>query len=119
MHYQFAQKIHACTDPHDPPALVNDRARDVVDLLLLRVLTETTGHPSPTEIRAAVEDVFAARLVEAEATDAPSRSWTTRLTVHPHWEPSFAKAAGSAGLTITLADAVAQVNAWLDLIEHA
>jgi hypothetical protein len=119
MHYQVAQKIHACTDPHDPPAFVNDRARDVVDLLLLRILTETAGHPSPTEIRAAVEDVFAARLVEAEATDAPSRTWPTRLTVHPHWGPSFAKAADSAGLTITLGDAVAQVDAWLDLIEHA
>jgi hypothetical protein len=41
------------------------------------------------------------------------------LTVHPHWGLSFAKAADSAGLTITLTEAVAQVNAWLDLIEHA
>lgn len=35
-------KVHASTDPHAPPAFVNDRARDVVDLLLLRDLTETT-----------------------------------------------------------------------------
>jgi hypothetical protein len=35
------------------------------------------------------------------------------------WGPSFAKAADSAGLTISLAGAVAQVNAWLELIEHA
>jgi hypothetical protein len=41
------------------------------------------------------------------------------LTVHPHWVPSFAKAADSAGLTMTLTDAVEQVNAWLDLIEHS
>jgi hypothetical protein len=40
------------------------------------------------------------------------------LTVHPHWGPSFGKAAESAGLTITLADAVDHVNAWLDLIEN-
>lgn len=26
MAYQIAQKVHACTDPHDPPASVNDRA---------------------------------------------------------------------------------------------
>jgi len=70
MRYQIAQKVHASTDPHDPPAFVNDRARDVVDLLLVRTLTETTGHPSSTEIRAAVEDIFAARAAEAEATDA-------------------------------------------------
>ena len=33
MSYQIAQKVHACTDPHDPPAFVNNRARDVVDLV--------------------------------------------------------------------------------------
>jgi hypothetical protein len=118
MRYQIAQKVHASTDPYDPPTFVNDRARDVVDLLLLRTLTEK-GQPSLTEIRTAVEDIFAARAAEAEATDGPSRSWPARLTVHPHWGPSFAKAADSAGLTITLADAVPQVNAWLDLIEHS
>jgi hypothetical protein len=26
---------HACTDPHDSPASINDRPRDVVDVLLL------------------------------------------------------------------------------------
>lgn len=119
LHYQIAQKVHASTDPHDLPAFVNDRARDVVDLLLLRALAETTGDPSLTELRAAVEDTFAARAAEAEATDASSRRWPARLTVHPHWGPSFAKAADSAGLTMTLADAVEQVNAWLDRIERS
>jgi hypothetical protein len=119
MRYQIAQKVHAASDPHNPPTVVNDRARDVVDLLLLRTLTETTGHPSLREIRTAVEDVFAARAAEAQATDTPPRTWPAGLTVHPHWGPSFAKAADSAGLTITLAAAVAQVNAWLDLIDHA
>lgn len=38
MRFQIAQKIHAVTTPHDPPEFVNDRARDVVDLLLLREL---------------------------------------------------------------------------------
>lgn len=46
MGYQIAQKVHACTDPHDPPRLINDRARDVVDLLLLRDLVASTGQPS-------------------------------------------------------------------------
>lgn len=119
MRYQIAQKVHASTDPHNPPAFVNDRARDVVDLLLLRTLTRTTGHPSLTEIRAAVVDIFAVRAAEAQATDAPSRTWPARLTAHPHWEPSFANAADSAGLSITLAAAVGQVNAWLDLMDDA
>ena len=90
-----------------------------MDLLLLRTLTETTAHPSSTEIRAAVEDIFAARAAEAVATDALPRTWPARLSAHRHWGPSFAKAADSAGLTIELADAVAQVNSWLDLIEQA
>lgn len=119
MRYQIAQKIHAVTDPHDPPAFVNDRARDVVDLLLVRVSAETTGRPSLTDIRAAVEDIFAARAGEAMASGTRSRNWPARLTAHPHWGASFVKAAESAGLTTTLADAVARVNAWLDLIERA
>jgi hypothetical protein len=35
LRFQIAQKLHACTDPHDSPASINDRPRDVVDLLLL------------------------------------------------------------------------------------
>lgn len=119
MRYQIAQKIHASSDPHDPPAYLNDRARDVVDLLLLRDLIDTTGHPLLAEVCTAVEDVFTARAVEGEATGASPRTWPTILTAHPHWEPSFAKAAESAGVTVTLAEAVMQVNAWLERIEQA
>lgn len=118
MAYQIAQKIHACTDPHDPPAFVNDRARDVIDLLLLRDLIETTQHPTRGEVRSAVEDVFTARAAEAAAVGVTHRTWPARSTAHPHWGSSFVSAAGSAGLTISLADAVDQLNAWLDLIEH-
>lgn len=35
MSYQIARKIHAATDPHDPPEYVNNRPRYVVDLVLL------------------------------------------------------------------------------------
>jgi len=34
LRFQIAQKLHACSDPHDPPEATNDRARDIVDLLL-------------------------------------------------------------------------------------
>lgn len=119
MRYQIAQKVHASTDPHDPPVFVNDRARDVVDLLLLRDLIDATGMPTLTDIRIAVEDVFAVRAVEAETAGASPRTWPTRLTAHTHWGPSFARAAESAGLTVNLTDAVAQVNNWLERIDHA
>lgn len=118
MAYQIAQKIHACTDPHDPPAFVNDRARDVVDLLLLRELVETAQNPSLGEVRAAISDVFTARAAEAAAAGARPRTWPARCTAYPHWESSFASAAESAGLAVTLGGAIDQLNAWLDLLER-
>ena len=45
LRFQIAQKLHAVSDPHDPPAAINDRPRDVVDLLLLRDLVAETGKP--------------------------------------------------------------------------
>lgn len=119
MAYQIAQKVHACTDPHDPPASVNDRARDVVDLLLLRDLIIATGQPTLSDVRTAIEDVFTARATDANAVGAPIRTWPTSSTAYPHWERSFAGAAESAGLTVALVDAVDQLNVWLDLIAHA
>jgi hypothetical protein len=100
MAYQIAQKVHACTDPHDPPASVNDRARDVVDLLLLRDLIDATQHPTLSEVRAAIEDIFTTRATETRTVGAAPRTWPTRGTAHAHWGPSFARAADSAGLTI-------------------
>lgn len=119
MRYQIAQKVHASTDPHDPPALINDRARDAVDLLLLRDLIETSGQPTLAEVRASIEDVFTTRALETEAAGGSPRIWPARLTAHAHWGASFDKAAESAGLSATLADAVAGVNAWLERVERA
>src|ERR1035437_2970692 len=64
LRFQIAQKLHACTDPHDPPASINDRPRDVVDLLLLRHLVRTEGRPTLLELRVAAEAIFAARAVD-------------------------------------------------------
>lgn len=119
MSYQIAQKIHACTDPHDPPAFVNDRARDVIDLLLLRELVESTQYPTLGEVWSAVEDVFASRAAEAAAVGVTPRSWPARGIAHSHWGTSFAGAAESAGRMVSLADAIGQLNDWLELIEHA
>lgn len=119
MSYQIAQKIHACTDPHSPPVYINDRARDVVDLLLLRDLVRATGNPSPAEIRRAIEDVFAARAAEAKIAGVQPRAWPATVTAHPHWDTSFARAAESATVDLTLTDAVGQLAHWLDEIARA
>ena len=116
MSYQIAQKVHAASDPHDPPQFVNNRARDVVDLLLLKELAETTGSPSNTEIVSAIVDIFAARGREAEELGRPVRTWPSCINAHAHWGADYAAAAESVGVSVDLVDAVEQLNTWLDLL---
>ena len=116
MSYQIAQKVHACTDPHDPPAFVNNRARDVVDLVLLKGLAEETGSPDVAEIRLAAEDIFAVRAAEARQLGHLERGLPATVVAYPHWRTDYESAAKSAGLELGLEDAVAVVNSWLRAI---
>lgn len=115
MRYQVAQKIHACSDPHDPPTFVNDRARDVVDLLLLRDLAEIGDDPAA--VRGAVLDIFDARARDAQTLGRAERTWPCAVIPHPHWAADFNRAAADAQLILTLEQAVAELNAWLSLID--
>lgn len=117
MRYQIAQKIHAVTDPHEPPTFQNDRARDVVDLLLLRDLVREAGAPTDAEIKPAVLDIFAARARDAIALGWLPREWPAPISAHPHWEVSFARAAASAGVVLSLTAAVVEANRWLQEID--
>jgi hypothetical protein len=119
MRYQITQKLHASTDPHDPPQSVNDRARDAVDLLLLKDLVEDAGTPTLVDIRAAASDVFVARATEAKALGRPPRVWPPRLTAHPHWVDDYAKAAESAHVQVQLSDAIDILNTWIEQIDQA
>ena len=75
MRFQIAQKLHAVSDPHEPPDSIDDRARDIVDLLLLRELAAITGSPTYGEIRSAAVALFQARADEAvELGRSASRS---------------------------------------------
>jgi hypothetical protein len=118
MSYQIAQKIHAASDPHNPPELINNRARDVVDLLLLKELVNTTGVPTSKEIATAVVDIFLARGAEAAELGRPTRVWPTHIVVHPHWDVDYVAAAKSVGITVELSDAVEKLNIWLDLLSE-
>ncbi|UIK88306.1 nucleotidyl transferase AbiEii/AbiGii toxin family protein [Arthrobacter polaris] len=119
LRYQIAQKIHAASDPHDPPRFENDRARDVVDLLLLRELCEVSGSPSNAEIRDAVLDVFNVRAKEAIETNGIPRPWPVAITAHQHWTASYNSAAKSADVPLSLPEAVENTNGWLKLIDDA
>lgn len=116
--YQIAQKIHAATEPHDPPVFRNERPRDVVDLVLLKDLAERTGFPCVSDMYAAICDTFSSRGREAEELGRPIRVWPARITAHPHWRVDFAAAAGSAWLDMSLEEAVDVVNAWLVEIDE-
>ncbi|MDR1512580.1 MAG: nucleotidyl transferase AbiEii/AbiGii toxin family protein [Propionibacteriaceae bacterium] len=113
MRFQIAQKLHAASDPHDPPVSVNDRARDVPDLLLSRDLADFAGTPTLAEIKGAGMAVFESRAAEAAQLGFPAREWPPVLAAYPHWEDDYRRAAESAGITLTLQDAVAEANAWI------
>lgn len=116
MSYQIAQKIHAVSDPHDPPRLINDRSRDLIDLLLLRDLVEQSGTPTPEEIARAIRDIFAVRAAEAQETGQVPRAWPAQLVAYPHWETSYATEAADSGLDIPLTQCVAELNHWINQI---
>lgn len=110
-------EFHAVSDPHEPPDAINDRARDVVDLLLLRNLTASSGNPTLAEIRQAAMAVFAARTDEAAQLGLATRDWPPTLVAHPHWVDDFARAATSGGVGLSLDEAAAEVNAWIKQVE--
>ncbi|BBZ52729.1 nucleotidyl transferase AbiEii/AbiGii toxin family protein [Mycobacterium heidelbergense] len=118
MRFQIAQKIHAVSDPHDPPDSINDRARDVVDLLLLRDLAAEARSPTLAEIHAAAAALFQARADEAYQLGLPERAWPPTVVGHTHWDADYKRAAASAGLQLSLDAAVSAVNAWIGQIDN-
>lgn len=119
MRFQIAQKLHAVSDPHKPPDSINDRARDVVDLLLLRDLAVATGNPTPVQLREAGAAVFEARAAEAAELGRPMRAWPPTVVAQGHWGADFARAAVSSGIASNLDDAIVAVNAWISEIDGA
>ncbi|MDR3307576.1 MAG: nucleotidyl transferase AbiEii/AbiGii toxin family protein [Coriobacteriales bacterium] len=117
MRYQIAQKVHSATDPHNPPEYVNNRPRDVVDLILIRDLVKAVDSPANAEIREAIVDVFAVRAVEAQKLNRLTRTWPARLSVLSNWEIDYRAAAEKVGITLSVEEAVAEVNTWLDEID--
>lgn len=119
MRFQIAQKMHAVSDPHEPPTATNDRARDVVDLALLRDLAAVTGSPTLLEIKIAGSSLFESRAHESEQLGLPTRSWPPIVKGHAHWSDDYARAAKSAGIDLSLDEAVAVVNAWIDEVDRS
>lgn len=104
--YQVAQKIHACTEPN-PGGKPNPRARDLVDLLLLRELV--TDH---RQAREACLEVFTVRGVHG---------WPPALTVQPAWDAIYRQAAEGLDQYVPrdVADAADQVRDFIASIDAA
>lgn len=115
MAYQVAQKTHACTDPDEPPEFINDRVRDVVDLLLIKHNFYPEG---PTAaLKAACVDVFEARATEATALGLTARHWPPQIVANDEWARAYPSLALPVGVTLSLEEALAEVNSWITQIE--
>lgn len=119
LRYQVSQKLHACTDPHDPPAEVNDRARDLADLVLLRSLIVEEDAPTPAQLREACLALFEARAQDAAILGRTPRTWPCEVSIHPHWLTDFDRAAEDAGITVQITEARALINEWISEIDCA
>ena len=117
--FQIAQKLHACTDPHQPPTEPNDRARDVADLLLLRELVRLEGQLASADIGAACAALFRARADEATSLGRSPRPWPPVVIAHPHWQVDYDRIATEAGVSHALADAVTELNDWIAELDKA
>lgn len=112
MAYQVAQKLHACTDPDDPPTFVNDRVRDIPDLLLIKQHFYPDG-PTPG-VRAACVELFAARAAESVALGRAPRTWPPVIAApNSEWRNNYTALAASVGITLNLDDALATLNDWI------
>lgn len=112
MAYQVAQKLHACTDPDEPPAFINDRVRDIADLILIRDAFYPTGSDL-SAVRAAC-DIFAARAAEASELGLSTRAWPPHVVANSVWESTWNIPAAQAEIELSLADAIAEVNHWVE-----
>lgn len=124
MAYQIAQKLHASTDPDLPSPTddgkphLNDRVRDLVDLILLRDAYFPHGS-NLDQMKIAAVDVFTVRSQEATKLGLPNRTWPPTMEAWALWPEGWQKPADQAGLTLTLDEALARINAWVVDIEAA
>jgi len=105
--YQIAQKLHACTEEpsEDFP---NDRVRDLPDLLLIKELGVEEHDLS--KIRVACVEIFNAR---------GAHSWPPQVQEFPGWSVLWDNLARNEGLTMSLNEAVKDVNNFVRQINTA
>jgi len=111
--YQVGQKMHAASDPDIPPDIINDRVRDIIDLILVKN-NFYAADPAPATLRAACLDVFRARADEATALGRIPRHWPPIFAANAAWQRAYPDLAESVGITLTLEEAIDIVQNWAD-----
>jgi len=101
LRYQIAQKLHACSEP-STEGQVNDRARDLVDLLMIEELAVTDDDLDA--VRDACIEIFESRDMHA---------WPPTIAAAQGWDLIWAQLAEAEGLESTLAEAIDAVGAFV------
>ncbi len=103
--YQIAQKLHACTEQF-AGGRENDRFRDLIDLLLMRDLTDDLPR-----VREACLDIFEVRA---------KHTWPPELVVPESWMRPYALLAGRLNFAVADVTAAAvEVRRFIAAIESA
>jgi hypothetical protein len=116
MDYQVAQKLHAASEP-DTAGYENQRVHDVADLLLLR--DAFYPGPPPPSLKAACVDIFEYRANEARQLERPARVWPPALHLTGFWRMAWPPLAASLDLDLTVEEAIAAVETWVQDIDQA
>jgi len=116
MDYQVAQKLHAASDP-DAQDYENQRVHDICDLLLVKDAFYP-GSP-PASLKTACVDIFDFRADEAAQLGRPVRRWPPVFVINEYWRLNYPALAESLGITLTIDEAVATIEAWVAEIDGA
>jgi hypothetical protein len=104
LRYQIAQKLHAVSERFDDRE--NDRVRDLLDLLLMRDLTDDLK-----PVREACLEIFTLR---------DSHPWLPTITLEPSWPAEYPRLAAELDFPVTDAEeAIAEVHAFIAAIDAA
>jgi hypothetical protein len=116
MDYQVAQKLHAASDP-DEEDYDNQGVHDIIDVLLLK--NEFYPGAPPASLKAACLDIFDYRADEAAQLGRPVRRWPPVFQVNDYWRLAYPPLAESLGIKLTLEEAVAAVENWVQEIDRS
>ena len=71
------------------------------------------------ELASTCAALFDARAEEAASLGRPTRAWPPLVAAHPHWQVDYERVAGESSVTLSLTEAVTEINAWITSLVSA